>query len=295
MKTLNLTSLEASDIKFEVSNFPDGQQDIKITSLSVKEELDWTKVLSLHPVEIRSRFKSFRDLELILCATKALKRLGVEEIHLFIPYILGARSDRKFVKGGTSYLVDVVAPVINAQHYKTVTTLDAHSDVAAACIERLEVKDNEELVAFALYDLYPTTWDTTKDNFVVVSPDGGSLKKIYHVVDHMSIGGDIVICSKYRDHEGNLSRVEVPVKDSQVGKDFIIIDDICDGGATFINIAKELKKQFVTGKIYLIVTHGIFSKGFGELAKYFDGIYTTNSYQDLLPDTKSFVKQLNVY
>lgn len=293
MKTLNLTSLEASDIKFEVSNFPDGQQDIKITGYAVKTVTEWVKDLVDQPVEIRSRFNSFRDLELILCATKALNRLGVEEIHLFIPYILGARSDRKSVKGGTSYLVDVIAPIINAQHYKTVTTLDAHSDVAAACIERLEVKDNEELVAFALYDLYPTTWDTTKDNFVVVSPDGGSLKKIYHVVDHMSIGSDIVICSKYRDQEGNLSRVEVPVKDYQVSKDFIIIDDICDGGRTFIEIASVIKARAgFTGKIYLIVTHGIFSAGFLQLKNSFARIYTTNSYREV---GGTFVKQLNIF
>jgi len=55
-------------------------------------------------------------------------------------------------------------------------------------------------------------------------------------------------------------------------------------GATFINIAKEAAKQYPAlknPKIYLIVTHGIFSKGFTELSKYFDGIYCTNSYSDL--------------
>lgn len=65
-------------------------------------------------------------------------------------------------------------------------------------------------------------------------------------------------------------------------KDYIIIDDICDGGATFINIAKEIKKAYSCNHIYLIVTHGIFSKGFYELCDYFDGIYCTNSYSDTL-------------
>lgn len=45
----------------------------------------------------------------------------------------------------------------------------------------------------------------------------------------------------------------------------------------------------------LIVTHGIFSKGFGELQQYFDAIYTTNSYKQLNPDTQDFIKQLNVF
>ena len=107
---------------------------------------------------------------------------------------------------------------------------------------------------------------------------------------------------KDRDKDGKLTLCNVPLYQHEVfgydeykGKDFIIIDDICDGGATFINIAKWFKDRTMQNKIYLIVTHGIFSKGFGELQQYFDGIYTTNSYQDLNPDTQLFIKQLNVY
>jgi ribose-phosphate pyrophosphokinase len=73
-----------------------------------------------------------------------------------------------------------------------------------------------------------------------------------------------------------------------------------DGGQTFINIAKHLNNgDFLTKpKIYLIVTHGIFSKDFGELSQYFDGIYCTNSYKDIndyITDPPFLVKQLNVF
>lgn len=296
MKTLNLTSPETSDIKFEVSHFPDGQQDVKIASSKVElGHYDGEHYWIATPIILKSRFNSFEDLELILCATKALKRAGGGEIHLYIPYLLGARSDRKFTDGGTSYLVDIVAPILNAQNFKSVTALDAHSDVAAACINNLRVIDNEELVAFAMADLYPCTWDTSKENCVLVSPDGGSLKKIYHAADHLKYRGDILVCSKYRDQEGALSRIEVPIRDSQIAKDFIIIDDICDGGRTFIEIAKVIKARAnFTGNIYLIVTHGIFSKGFNELADNFQTIYCTNSYSELKPNP-NFVKQLNVF
>ena len=43
-------------------------------------------------------------------------------------------------------------------------------------------------------------------------------------------------------------------------QDVLIVDDICDGGRTFIELAKELR-HLTTGRIYLYVTHGIFSKG----------------------------------
>ena len=49
----------------------------------------------------------------------------------------------------------------------------------------------------------------------------------------------------------------------------IIVDDICDGGATFIKIAK----LFPDMKIDLFVTHGIFSKGLDVLKPHLNHIY----------------------
>jgi ribose-phosphate pyrophosphokinase len=85
---------------------------------------------------------------------------------------------------------------------------------------------------------------------------------------------------------------------------YVIVDDICDGGRTFIELAKVIIAQNQEAKIYLVVTHGIFSAGFSELTNYFDGIYTTNSCQDIInnPDdtdiersAKQKVKQLNIF
>jgi ribose-phosphate pyrophosphokinase len=56
------------------------------------------------------------------------------------------------------------------------------------------------------------------------------------------------------------------------------VDDICDGGGTFIGLAALLKSHNA-GHIVLIVSHGIFSKGF-DLA-HIDAIYTTNSFKDI--------------
>jgi ribose-phosphate pyrophosphokinase len=61
----------------------------------------------------------------------------------------------------------------------------------------------------------------------------------------------------------------------------VIIDDICDGGRTFVELAKAIKDGRPTAKVYLVVTHGIFSAGFYELNELFEGIYCTNSYEDI--------------
>ena len=60
-------------------------------------------------------------------------------------------------------------------------------------------------------------------------------------------------------------------------EDAYIIDDICDGGRTFIALAEEIRKRNV-GKINLIVSHGILSYGEEPLrAGGIDHIYTTDS------------------
>lgn len=294
MKILNLTNNETSDIKFEVSKFPDGQQQVKITKCGE------------FFVQLNARLNNFKDLELIICATKSLRELGVKEIHLCTPYFLGSRSDRKFEEGSNNYLKDVICPIINSLKFQSVTVLDPHSDVLEACLDNFKKVYNKKLIELSLFNIetgiYPGMLNKPEflNKFVLISPDAGANKKIFKIAEQISYKGDIITCSKSREENGKLSRVNVP--SGPIGsydKDFIIIDDICDGGATFINIAKEFRKSgLYTGKLYLIVTHGIFSKGFDELNKYFDGIYCTNSYRDICDieyDEKSNVKQLNVF
>lgn len=118
------TDLE-STIKYKVSKFPDGQQTVDISESYITT---WQKT----GVQIRSRMNDFRDLELILCATQALKNIGVTDIELYVPYFIGGRSDRLFQHGGVNYLKQVIAPIINSQGYSKVYVMDPHSDVLEA-------------------------------------------------------------------------------------------------------------------------------------------------------------------
>lgn len=317
---LNLVYPENSDIQFKHQKFPDGQQNIILNPDDLDNYLEgkWIE----YKVQIKSRLNNWLDLELITCAVASLRELEVKEIHLYTPYIMGARSDRKFEEGGgNNYLKDVICPIINSLNFKTVTCIDPHSDVLEACIKGFRKNPEPNvfvnLTDFLFHDKYGREWCKGGDNdisndFVLVSPDAGASKKIYKVAERIGYKGDIITCSKDRNTDGKLTKTIVPVTGEQHNmlhkgpyKDFIIIDDICDGGATFINIAKEIKQYFhesgkTQSKIYLIVTHGIFSKGLKELSKYFDGIYSTNSYSDwdysdLKAGEKQILKQLNVF
>ena len=262
---LNLAHPEHSDIEYKLSQFPDGQQSIKITFVPLEADID-------DEVQILSRMNSFRDVEIIICAAKALRGLGVKDVSLFIPYCIGGRSDRKFEEGSINYIKEVIAPIINLQNFSKVTVMDPHSDVLEACINNFDKESNFELVDFALAHL-----GGNPDTYTLVSPDAGAMKKVYAVSEHTKIR-DIIVASKVRDTStGQIVYTDVPVTPTHAQKEFIIVDDICDGGRTFVEIAKNIREKFPDAKVYLIVTHGIFSAGYNELAKHFTGIYTTNS------------------
>lgn len=299
MVEINLTNLEKSSIKYKISKFPDGQQDIVFTDTEGSFLISGRYNNKIQEATIKSRFNSFKDLELIIAANKALRRLGVKEIHLDIPYLLGARSDRQFQEGGNSYLVDVIAPILNAQEFESITVLDVHSDVAAACIKNLKVITNEKLVRTSIINICENP-DIKK--IVVISPDAGAQKKIYKSIDGLAIVKEVVTASKKRDViTGNITETVVPLVDkysvaNYLNTDFVIIDDICDGGRTFIEIAKKIKEKLPYNKIHLVVTHGIFSAGLDTLSTCFNNIYTTNSVLDLDAAHKQIfrVKQLTV-
>lgn len=297
--TINLVYPDKGNIKYKISRFPDGQQNIVIEKDTLNK-YKWCNILT--------RINNWRDLELLVCTIASLRELEVDIIYLYCPYILGSRSDRKFEDGGNNYLKQVICPIINSLNFTSVTVVDPHSDVLEACLNNFKKLDNIDLVKFAMGEIYDYDSKYGNDNSILVSPDAGASKKIYKIAEEIE-HENIIICSKNRDENGKLTRCVVPIKSSYNDKDFVIIDDICDGGATFINIAKEIKNDGLihpfSGKIYLIVTHGIFSKGFAELQRYFDGIYCTNSYQDFpkagftdregVIIQEGFIKQYNVF
>jgi len=273
MITLDLVNPEKSQIKYKISQFPDGQQTVDLT--------DWNDLLRYDDaVKINSRLNTFKDLELIICATAAVRNIKPNrEIALYVPYFIGARSDRKFVDGGVNYLKQVICPIINSLNFVTVVILDPHSDVLEACLNNYEKVNNHLLVKHALSKI--DNKNGAQDRICLVSPDAGAYKKIFDVAKKFGIE-NIITATKVRDmRSGNILRTEIPTLNQHDDLKYVIIDDICDGGRTFIELAKAIKGSRPTAKVYLVVTHGIFSAGFDQLNQYFEGIYTTNSYSDI--------------
>ena len=248
-----------SSMAFETFVFNGGEPHIKI-----KTEVKGA-------VTVTHRINSFNDLGLLLVATDALRRMGVKEIHLFIPYFPGARQDRVMVSG-EALTVKVYASIINAQQYERVIVFDPHSEVTPALLDNVEVWQNHDYVQYCLKQI--------NEEIVLIAPDGGALKKIYKLSQYLG-GVPVVECSKRRDvRTGQLSGFTVYADDLS-GKHGVIVDDICDGGGTFLGLAKALKHKGVSG-LSLVVSHGLFSAGLNELEQKFDHIFSTNSVKEIV-------------
>jgi len=285
-ETLNLVNPEDSlSCKYEISKFPDGQQTLKViegvynTFYSLKN--------NSQGITIKSRLNSFKDLELIICANQCLKEIGVERIRLYIPYCTGGRSDRKFEEGGINYIKTVIAPIINSQNFEKVTVLDPHSDVLEACINNFKGIDTVDFANHVLKDVLSHSKPKFLDPFVLVSPDAGALKKVFKIQKATGIK-NLVIGSKNRDVKGQITHTSISglenIKASNAT--YVIFDDICDGGRTFIELAKVIKKEKEDAKIVLAVTHGIFSKGLDAIFEHIDEVYTTDSIKEFESNDK---------
>jgi len=262
------TPLEGQSLSFQSFVFSGGEPHIKIDP-----NFDVESVIT-----ITHRINSFQDLGLICLAVDALRRMGVKKLELVIPYFPAARQDRVMVKG-EPLSVKVYADIINQLGFEKVKVFDPHSEVTLALLQNGEHISNHAFIKEVLKSI--------GNDVILISPDGGALKKIYKVSEALG-GMEVVECSKSRDVKtGKLTGFKV-YHDDLEGKTCLIVDDICDGGGTFIGLAQELKKKNA-GKLYLAVSHGIFNKGFDELMKDFTGIFTTNSVKDF---THQYVTQI---
>lgn len=250
------------ELQYEMFKFSGGEWNIKITD----------EVLSTEDLEafISCKVKTADDIMKILLTVDALRRLDITKISLAMPYLPYARQDR-VCNVGEALSLDVFAALINSQNFHKVYMLDVHSEVGAALIKKSVNISNQLLVANTIDCI-------DSPNLVLVSPDSGANKKMNKLSEAL---GDIPVvkCDKKRKlSDGSLSGFEVFAEDLE-GKDCLIVDDICDGGRTFIGIAAALKAKNA-GKLYLCVSHGIFSSTVESLLTWFEDIFTSDSFTD---------------
>lgn len=279
------------DIEVAQHKFPGGELRIKLP----------VPIVDLN--HITAVIKSSDDLITLGLTVDALKRNHAWPRHpsLVIPYIPYARQDR-VCDVGESHSLKFVADYINRLGFKQIEAWDTHSSVCEAVFDNLCNFPAEEVITpIGAPNPMESYFKRYREKLVIVAPDAGAEKRARSFAKHFQIER-VITCSKNRNpRTGEINGVTVHPEAGLGYVDpyarYLIVDDICDGGRTFIEVGKEIadiihfnhhaESHRVDGTVDLFVTHGIFSKGIDALSPYINTVFTTNSLllrADLPPD-----------
>lgn len=239
--------------------FPGGEVGIQIMPHAYADKVE--------NLTVTANVKNSNDILALLQVKDALDRQYVNaKKRLNLSYVPYARQDR-VCNEGESLSIKVFTNLLNSCQFDTVNIVDPHSDVTSALINNCTVTESYTLLKKNLCDYY------------IVAPDAGAYKKANKWAEKFQAKG-VITANKVRDvRTGQI--VGVKVDQSVIGLNLLVVDDICDGGRTFTELANCVQRA---EKLELFVTHGIFSKGIKELTGHYDHIYTTNSFHGDVPE-----------
>lgn len=242
--------IEYAGNKVKEFTFAGGEEHLELPTV-LKGERKYKEVI------IRAIIENSSDVMRLLLVCDAHKRkYPYSEILLVIPYFPYARQDR-VCNEGEPHSLKVMSDLINSIGAKYVQVSDPHSDVVEALVNNLRIEHQRTLVPQRIL----------RDK-LLVCPDAGAEKKI------TKFNQSYIMCRKIRNPiNGEILETKVDTDGYHItGRDLLIIDDICDGGRTFIEIAKVLREH-KPKSIELYVTHGIFSKGFDVFKNLIDKVH----------------------
>jgi ribose-phosphate pyrophosphokinase len=158
--------------------------------------------------------------------------------------------------------------MINSCGFKRVTVYDPHSDVTAALIDNIYVVGRLELVRKNLSCIGHCITQTPRT--IIISPDAGAMKTNQKIAQYFGLPH--IVATKVRNIKtGEITATQIHTDTSLEDKDLLILDDICDGGRTFIELAKVLNKHNPKS-IHLYTTVSISQKGRDAVAPFFNSV-----------------------
>lgn len=275
MIKIDLTKGLSDNAQYKAFKFPGGEIHVKFKDAFV----NMANTLAVSPNEsfqIVTRLNTSDDILFLVIAVDTLKKdWPTINVEVVIPYMPYQQADRDFSVGESFSLVSIVRILCSIPVDKY-TLYDPHSDQSAGFFrfgdKKVEVIDNSAYIQQVILKL-------NDPNLILLSPDAGAYKKIFKLADKIQFKGEVASANKSRSiSSGNIDSIELSRQDFE-GRNVLIVDDICVGGRTFVELAKKLKQRNV-GLLSLAVSHGIFSNGFSELEEQFHSIFTTNSRKD---------------
>ncbi len=231
--------------KSSVVKFADGE-----ASVSLQETVRGSDVFL-----VQSTCKPVNDhLMELLVMIDACRRASAGRITAVIPYFGYARQDRK-AKSRDPISAKLVANMITAAGADRVLTMDLHANQIQGFFD-IPVDHLLGSPTFVEYFLNKFPEDKfNHDDFVVVSPDVGSVARARAFAEKVHMG--LAIVDKRRP-KANVSEVMNVIGDVK-GKTCILYDDLVDTAGSLCGAAKALVEVGGAKEVYACATHGVLS------------------------------------
>lgn len=231
--------------------FAGGEPHVRIPQMDGRYLL-WLKLRTWNDVGIATML-----LEAIFQQREGVEAEENNRIEAFVPYFPGARQDRS--DGFTPLTKDVVGMMLQYAHIP-LHTFDMHSQNGHNFVRNWLPSD---LDLSALRDRYDG----------IIAPDSGARGRAQDFADALGLK-EVLVAEKRREF-GTGKILDYSIYDVREHHRYLVVDDICDGGATFNILADAIPAN---SQADLWVSHGIFSRGVEALSHVYDKIYTTDSW-----------------
>jgi ribose-phosphate pyrophosphokinase len=226
-----------------MGNFPDGEISCKID-----EDVRGRDVFILQPTCPPVN----ETLMELLIMIESFKRASADRITAVIPYFGYARQDRKD-EGRVPITAKLVANLIARAGADRVLAMDLHT----AQIQGFFDIPVDHLYAAPVIDDHFKQMDLGDEDFVVVSPDEGSIKR---ALAHMArLGGHLAIIDKRRTSAERTKQANV-IGGKVEGRVALIFDDMISTAGSICGAA-EVMHQHGAKKVFLAATHGLLVGG----------------------------------
>ena len=222
----------------EVTKFSDGETSVHIGETVRGRDLFIIQSTS-NPVN--------DNLMELLIMIDAVKRASAGRITAVIPYFGYARQDRK-ARSRDPITAKLVADLIQSAGADRILTMDLH---AAQIQGFFDIPLDHLLGGPTLYNYFAGKVD---DNFIVVSPDIGSVSRARNVAARLNCS--MAIIDKRRP-KANVMEV-MNIIGSVEGKKCLLVDDMIDTGGTIVQGSQALVEAGAT-EIYACCTHSVLS------------------------------------
>jgi ribose-phosphate pyrophosphokinase len=226
--------------KIELKNFPDGEFWARIDE-DVRGRDVFIVQPTCHPVN--------ENMMELLIMLDCMKRASASRITVVLPYYGYARQDRK-AEGRVPITAKLVANLLSSSGAHRVLTLDLH----AAQIQGFFDIPLDHLYASPVIMDYVRRLPYEPDEFVVLSPDEGSVKRALRYQKKLNV--NMAIVDKRRVSPTQVENANL-IGASLEGKVALIFDDMISTAGTVVSAAKTAKTLGKAKAVYILATHGV--------------------------------------